>query len=351
MMPSALRGGRPVWFALALLSLLPLGVRQASSASPRATKPAHFQGHTSSVTCLAITPDGRTLATGSFDNEIRLWDLATGRQRRVLRGHPGGIQAMALTRDGETLASTSEDDFVKLWDMRSGLERQTIKTGYPVWCLAFTPDGKTLVTGGEGPVKVWDVVSGKEGTTMDLVLSKTERKPELTLTMAITADGKTLYTGHGHGAIRAWHLATGKAQLAIRTASGNHVWLVTSIVLTPDDKRLACVLVDGSIGVWDLATREQRAWMSGAQARAWTLALAPDGKTLASGGWDGKIRLWDPAHGSLRATVPAFTDSRVRSLAFTPDGKTLIAGGGAQTERGDVRLWDVASVRKPRGGR
>jgi WD40 repeat protein len=97
MMPLALRGGWPVWFIVAVLgSFSPEG--RHSSAAEETKETAGFQGHISTVASLAITPDGKTLATGSFDNDIKLWDLATGKERTTLRGHPGGICEIGLNR-------------------------------------------------------------------------------------------------------------------------------------------------------------------------------------------------------------------------------------------------------------
>jgi WD40 repeat protein len=101
---------------------------------------------------VAITGDGKTLASGSYDTTIKLWNLATGKEISDLPGHSGIIHSVAFSPDGKTLASGSQDDTVKLWHVATGREIRTLKHGYHVRAVVFTPDGKTLATGGEGPV-------------------------------------------------------------------------------------------------------------------------------------------------------------------------------------------------------
>jgi WD40 repeat protein len=336
----------PVWLAAAALGLLPIEGRNRSAAA-ESNELKSSDPHISTVQCLAITPDGKTLISGCADNNIKLWDLATGRDRATLRGHPGGIHALALTEEGDILGSTSHDDFVKLWDVATGVENKTIKTGYRVSCLAFSPDGRTVVTGGDAPLKLWDVATATEVATLTIPMADPDRNTIFCPSLAMTSDGKTLCTGHGDGMIRVWDLASRILKTTLR--AGNS--LVGSLALTPDDKTLACVYDVQSVAIWDVATGKQRARIKGELARAWALAFSPDGTTLAAGGWDGKIRLWDMATGTSRARFDAHADSRVYTIAFTPDGKTLVSGGGVDLKRSELKLWDVSAFAKPRATR
>ena len=342
-MQMTLRCGWRVWLAAVVLAPLPLAGRDSTAAGP-STESTLFPGHISTIAALAITPDGKTLATGSLDNYIKLWDLTTLKERTTLRGHPGGVQALALTRDGGTLASTSHDDFVKLWDPSNGREKRTIKTGYRVWCVAFSPDGETLVTGGQAPIKLWDVATGAERASLDPGPSKMDGKPVLSMSVAITADGKTLCSGHFDGAIRLWDLATGQVRTIFRVAN---TAALSSVVLSADDRTLACVHFGGTITLWDLSSGKRRGRIPAERAKARTVAFSPTGRLLASGGQDGLIRLWDTATGKQRLAFPAHADWHVASLAFTPDGKTLYSGAGRELKRGEVKRWDVSAFDKP----
>jgi WD40 repeat protein len=309
-----------------------------SEQKPQETKP--FQGHESSISALAVTADGQTLVTGSFDNDIRIWDLTTGKERKKLRGHPGGIHALALSPDEKLLASTSCDPFVKLWNISNGRERHLLKTDYRIWCLGFTPDGKALVAGGEGPLKVWDVATGQELRTLEVVKSPTDGRPILALSLAISADGNSVYVGHGDGAIRLYDLSTGKV-LGIVRASNNVG--VSSLVLSPDHKTLACIVDGFGIALLNLPTGTERFRIKSQDAFAWCLVFSQGGKILVSGGMDGSIKFWDVGTGQPGTSFKASSTDRIRALVFHPNGKTLISGGGAQLKPAELKLWDVAA--------
>ena len=120
-------------------------------------------GHSFRVLSVAFSPDGQTLAFGSTDNTIKLWDVATGKSIATLTGHSNSVSSVAFSPDGKTLASGSWDDTIKLWDVATGKSIATL-TGdsETVVSVAFSPDGKTLVSGsGDRTIKLWDVATGK----------------------------------------------------------------------------------------------------------------------------------------------------------------------------------------------
>src|SRR5262249_40089024 len=165
------RGGWPVWFLVAGVGLCALAKPHLLSAQePKAR--ANLGGHTAVVASIALTADGRMLASGSYDATIKLWDMASCKETATLRGHTAGVYSVAFTPDGKVLASGSHDDTARLWDVATGRELAAVKHGYHVKRVAFTPDGKTLISAGEGPIKLWDVATAKERATFDLVMKK-----------------------------------------------------------------------------------------------------------------------------------------------------------------------------------
>jgi WD40 repeat protein len=306
------------------------------------------------VFSVAFTPDGTTLATGSADGTVRLWDwdIASGQQTGktitvpdsspvdpVHPVHP--VESMAFTPDGTTLATGSVDGTVRLWDTASG--KQTGKTitvpgGSPVDSVAFTPDGTTLATGsGDGTVRLWDTASGKQ-------TGKTITVPDSSpvFSVAFTRGGKTLATRSDDGTVRLWDTASGKQTAAI-TAGGS---LVYSAAFTPDTKTLATSNGEGTARLWNIASGQQTAAITvPGGSPVYSMAFTPDTRTLATSSRGGPVRLWDIASGQQTAaiTVPDSSATDSDSVAFAPDGKTLATGSA----EGTVRLWDVAYLADP----
>jgi WD40 repeat protein len=125
--------------------------------------PARLEGHTASVLCVAFSPDGKTLASAAGDRTIRLWDLGGRSERAVLRGPIVPVTALAFARDGQTLAAASDGDpTIWFWDTAEGRPAATLTLpdaapGGGFACLAFSPDGRILYTGGERGIAAWDV--------------------------------------------------------------------------------------------------------------------------------------------------------------------------------------------------
>ncbi|MGV9856301.1 nSTAND1 domain-containing NTPase [Streptomyces sp. NPDC003442] len=290
---------------------------------------------TSGVESVAFSPNGRFLAGGGGDGTTQIWDAATGKLRTALKRQRGGAMSVAFSPDGRVLASGGGDGTVRLWDVASGRLRKTLRGhSEAVWSVAFSPDGRVLASGGgDGTVRLWDVVTGR--------LRKTLRgHSEAVWSVAFSPDGRVLASGGGDGAVRLWDVASGMPRTIITGQNDG----VTAVAFSPDGRTLASggrkEGTDRAVRLWDAATGRLRNTLTGHKQAVETLAFSPDGRTLASGGDDGAVRCWDPAVGNAPAVLPGHSRD-VRSVAFRPDGRMLASSGDDQT----VGLWDLASGR------
>jgi WD domain, G-beta repeat len=222
-------------------------------------------GHTDQVLSVAFSPDGKTLASGSADHAVRLWDVATGDPiGDPLTGHTGRVWSVAFSPDGKTLASGSDDATVRLWD---------VATGRPI--------GSPLI----------DDIGG-------------------VLSVAFSRDGKTLASGGDDRTVRLWDVATGRP---IGDPLTGHTGPVYSVAFSRDGKTLASSSLDATVRLWDVATgRPIGSPLTGHTGRVWSVAFSPDGKTLASSSDDDTVRLWNVAYADN--IVPYLCASAGRSL-------------------------------------
>ncbi|BAZ20277.1 protein kinase [Kalymmatonema gypsitolerans NIES-4073] len=278
-------------------------------------------GHSDWIYSVAISPDGKTLASGSYDKTIKLWNLATAEQIRTLTGHSDRVVSVAISPDGKTLASGSSDNTMKLWNLATGEEIRTLSG---VFRVAISPDGKTLASGsGDNTIKLWNLATGEQIRTLT-------GHSDSIYSVAISPDGKTLASGSLDKTIKLWDLATGEQ---IRTLTG-HSYLVYSVAISPDGKTLASGSGDNTIKLWNLATGEKIRTLTGHSRSVSSLAFSPDGKTLASGNDDKTIKLWNLATGEQIRTLSGHSE-QVSSVAISPGGKTLVSGSADNT----IKIW------------
>jgi WD40 repeat protein len=281
------------------------------------------------VRSVSYSPDGKTLASASGDNMVKLWDVVTGKELNTLKGHQDGVSSVSFFPDGKTLASASLDGTVKLWDVGTGKELNTLKGNqHRVISVSFSPDGKTLAFASiDGTVKLWDVVRGKE--------FKTLKGSQLPVDVSFSPDGKTLAFASIDGTVKWWDVVTGKEPKTLKWNQGRY----TSVSFSPDGKTLASASWDKTVKLLDVVTGKELKTLNGHQSAVYAVSYSPDGKTLATASFDKTVKLWDVVTGKELKTLKGHQD-RVWSVSYSPDGRTLASASADKT----VRIWEVKAL-------
>ncbi|MBL8424565.1 MAG: pentapeptide repeat-containing protein [Candidatus Accumulibacter phosphatis] len=287
------------------------------------------QGHSSWVSSVAFSPDGRRLLSGSYDETLRLWDAETGQEIRSFTGHQGPVASVAFSPDGRRLLSGSKDQTLRLWDAESG---QVIRSfaGHQSWVtsIAFSPDDRRLLSGSDDhTLRLWDAESGQ-------VIRSFAGHRSAVASVAFSLDGRRLLSGSYDETLRLWDAESGQE---IRSFAG-HQGPVSSVTFSPDGRRLLSGSDDQTLRLWDAESGQEIRSFAGHQSWVTSVAFSPDGRRLLSGSFDHTLRLWDVESGQEIRSFAGHQGS-VTSVAFSPDGRRLLSGSEDQT----LRLWDAES--------
>ena len=246
---------------------------------------------------------------------------------RTLDGHSGSVLAVAFSPDGKTLVSGSRDATIKYWDTATGalLRTLTDQTG-DVYDIAFSPDGEMLASGGkDNGIKLRDAQSGQ-------VIRTLEGHTDIVRSIAFSPDGKTLASSSVDLTVRLWDVATGKL---LHTLTG-HTLRVMSVSFSPDGTTVASASSDKTARLWDAKTGEMKLLLEGDSGGLEHLEYSPDGNSLVGSSHDANVRIWDVATGKVRLTLAGHTEE-VDCCAFSPDGQTVVSGSKDTT----LKFWDA----------
>jgi small GTP-binding protein len=288
-----------------------------------------LEGHSDSVRSVVFSPDGNILASGSNDNTIKLWDVKNAKLIRSLEGHSNSVRSVVFSPDGNILASSS-DRIIKLWDVKSAkLIRSLEGHNYSVQIVVFSPDGNILASGSyDHIIKLWDIKSAK-------LIGSLEGHSNSVRSVVFSPDGNILASGSYDNTIKLWDVNNAKL---IRSLEG-HNYSVQIVAFSPDGNILASGSNDNTIKLWDVKSAKLIRSLEGHSDSVQIVAFSPDGNILASGSNDNTIKLWDVKNAKLIRSLEGHSDS-VLSVVFSPDGNIL-----ASSSYKTIKLWDVNNAK------
>ncbi len=288
-----------------------------------------FKAHTGFVWPITFSPDGDVLASGSDDPIVKLWDTKTGLCLACLQGHSGSIWSVTFSLNGNLLASSSEDQTVKLWDVSTYECLKTLQGhSHRVTSVTFSPQGTILASASDDQtVKLWDASSG-------LCLKTLQDNNTGSRSLAFSPNGHTLASGCYDRTVKIWDVNIGQCLITLH----GHTDCVNSVAFNCDGQKLASGSEDQTVRLWDVTTGQCLSTLQAHTSRVWSVAFRPKSTILVSGGDDQTVRLWDVTTGQCLKILQGYCNG-VWSVTFNPQGTMLVSGSGDQT----VRLWDVST--------
>jgi WD40 repeat protein/serine/threonine protein kinase len=294
-----------------------------------------LRGHRGQVSCVAFSPDGQKIVTGSSDQTAKVWDAVRGTELLTLKGHTGNVVSVAFSPDGRRIFTGGADQKARIWEATTGQEILTLNGQTNLAkSVAFSPDGQRIVTGGsDGMARVWEAASGKQVFTLHAHNAPIE-------SVAFSPDGRRLVTG-GDDLAKIWDTGTGQELL---TLSGHGSW-VTAVAFSPDGQRIITGSHDKTAKVWDTTSGIQLLTLEAHTGYVVSVAFSPDGQRLITSSADRTAKVWEAADGQEIVTLKGHA-SFVTSAAFAPDNQRIVTGSADNT----AKVWSAVDVMESLAG-
>jgi WD40 repeat protein len=287
-----------------------------------------LKGHRDWVNSVAISPNGKYIVSGSADGTVRLWSIE-GKLLKTFKNHQEEVYSVAFSPDGKYIATGSQDNTMRLWSIEGKLLKTFKGHQEGVYSVAFSPDGKYIVSSSfDSTVRIWSI----EGQ----LLNTLQGHQGLVLSVTFSASGRYIISGGIDRTVRLWTME-GK----LLDTRHDHEDQVASVTFSHDGKYIVSSSFDNSIRLWYIRNESELvelAALRGHQGEVLSTAITPDSKFIVSGGRDQTARVWS-INGQLNKLLKKTEDEpgKILSIAFSPDGKYIASGNYNST----LRLWTI----------
>ncbi|KAF9350863.1 hypothetical protein BGX34_000955, partial [Mortierella sp. NVP85] len=294
-------------------------------------------GHMNGVNCIAYSPTGDRIVSGSKDYTARLWNAEAGTCIHILKGHRDHVNSVAFSPRGDTVASASTDRTVRVWDVGTGECRFTLTHhNKGLASVVYSPKGDRVASGewiATGPgdqqyaVLVWDVDTGKSLHTLS-------GHSDSIRGVAYSPRGDRIASGSRDTTIRIWDAETGTCCRNLTDHDGG----VYSVAFSLQGDLIASASADKTVRIWDAELGTCHQIFTGHSRSVRCVVFSPNGDRIASGSEDKTVRLWDVGSGGTRQLAIGHRQ-KVLSVVFSPNGDQVVSCG----HDGSIRLRDAES--------
>lgn len=272
-----------------------------------------FQVNRGEVNCVLFSPDGNTVASGSENGNIHIWDINNGNLSLVLKGEMRAVNKIAFSPDSSIIAGGCVDGTIHLWETETGRPMKTlIGHKHKITAVSFSPDFRTIASGStDGSLRIWNIAAGRELHVEHSHVGELNGYD-------ISGDGKTIAALTHDKVVGLWDTTTG---INIKVFNTDTISDVKNIAIHPLGSMIATTRWD-NIFTWDVETEEMISSFERTEALVEQITFSPDGNTIATASVDGKIRLWNAQNAALVQTFDT-NDANITHLTYSPDGRTI----------------------------